>query len=206
MKKNNSTQILITKKDTIIQKQDIGFSLKDEKVDTIKNDVSNLKNKVSTYPNSLFNTKLIGLAIKDSLATNPYKKYWIDFGSYCYSPALSFFIDTAKNKMYAVEYTFKNEPIKKEEIIFQLDIKKIVTDNENYQIRLNKIEQYRFEDHPKNEVIKTVFNFIKLDTVFKLEIKNKLPFQYYEVDRYTIFVNKKEESKFEHEGCGDFDG
>jgi len=178
MKKNNSTQILITKKDTIIQKQDIGFSLKDEKVDTIKNDVSNLKNKVSTYPNSLFNTKLIGLAIKDSLATNPYKKYWIDFGSYCYSPALSFFIDT----------------------------KKIVTDNENYQIRLNKIEQYRFEDHPKNEVIKTVFNFIKLDTVFKLEIKNKLPFQYYEVDRYTIFVNKKEESKFEHEGCGDFDG
>ena len=180
-------------KDTLI--------LKSKKIDTL-----NLKKENLDYPQNLFNTKLIGLGIKDSAAINPYKKYWIDFNAICYSPAITFYIDTDNSKAYAIEYTIENLPLEKDEILFQLDIKKIIHEGNNYTIFFNKIEQFMTEDYNKIEYIETVFNFIKLNTVYELDIKNNLPIFYSEVNRYNFFVSKEKESKFEHEDCGDFDG
>ncbi|WP_271783485.1 hypothetical protein [Aquimarina algiphila] len=202
----DSKAILNTKKDTIEQKLDKNISLPKEKSNVIKKDTINLKKQKADYPIDLFNTKLIGLAIKDSVANNPYNKYWIDFDAYCYSPAISFYIDTYKKKIYGIEYTFENTPIEEDKILFQFDIKRIISDNGNYDIYLNKVEQFTVESYDKIEYIETVFNFEKLNTVYELTIKNNPPIFYSEVNRYNFFVNKKKESKFEHEDCGDFDG
>ncbi|QXP58596.1 hypothetical protein [Olleya sp. HaHaR_3_96] len=128
-KVTDSKVILNTEKDTIEQKEDKkSISLLKEKSNAIKNDTVNFKNRKGDYPSDLFNTKLIGLAIKDSLSNNAYNKYWIDFDAYCYSPAASFYIDTYKKKIYAIEYTFENTAIEEDKILFQFDIKTIIND------------------------------------------------------------------------------
>ena len=201
-KNANSHEIAVISKQESIKQIEI-------KKSQIPKDKSPLKDGDSlnkNYSNELFNTKLVGLGVKDSAVVNPYKRYWIDFNAYCYSPTVSFYIDPQKYKIYAVEYDFENTSIKKDKILFQFNIEKIVIDEDSYQIFLNKVEQFISEDYSKIEDIQTIFNFTKLNTIYKLEIKNSLPLFYSEVNRYIFFISKKEEGKFEHEDCGDFDG
>ena len=191
----------VVKETLIIRSEKDSILTSSKKIDALSLKKGNLE-----YPQDLFNTKLIGLGIKDSTAINPYKKYWIDFNAICYSPAITFYIDTDNSKVYAVEYTIENLPLEKDEILFQLDIKKIIHEGNNYAVFFNKIEQFMTEDYNKIEYIETVFNFIKLDTVYKLEINNELPIFYSEVNRYKNFISKSYEEKFERDDCGDFDG
>jgi len=189
-----------------VNSQEINADIEKSASSTKEKDSLNKNSQNQSYPIELFNTKLVGLGIRDSTAVDPYKRYWIDFDAYCYSSTISFYIDTLKNKIYAIEYDFENTSITKDKILFQFSIEKIINDENSYQFFLNEYEQFILEDDQKVEEIETVFNFTKLDTVYQLEIKNNLPIFYSEVNRYKFFITKKEEGKFQHEGCGDFDG
>jgi|GEM_PF-3493163 len=217
----------ISFKDSKIQKQESVFSketIKDSiKKNTFTSDslklispqrdtLISLKQKEETNKNDFFGKELIGLGIKDSSATDIYKKYWIDFNTICYPSALSLYIDISKKRIYAYDYTFYFEE-KKFSIddisisyVFHIDSFNI---NENtYSFEINMIKHMYLEESEKIQYNPIVLNFRKINRIqiYELSIKEDDENYFSNTLRYKRYTIKSLETDFTREDCGDFDG
>jgi len=170
------------------------------------------KQKEKTNTNVFFDKELIGLGIKDSLASNIYNKYWVDFNAICYPSALSLYIDISKKKIYAYDYTFYFEQKKFsiDEIsvsyVFHIDSFNIIENA--YSFEINMIEHLFLEEDDRIQYNPIVLNFIKFNTIqiYELNIKESSDNYYSKSLRYKTYIFKSLETDFPREDCGDFDG
>lgn len=178
---------------------------------TIKKDTSiSSKESKKVYP--ILDKELIGLGVKDSLTTDVFKKYWVDFNAICYPSALSLYIDANAKKIYAYDYSFyfegKTFSIQDLSLSYIFHIENYEEVQGNYRFKINKVEHlYSGEEVIQLDEIQMSFSKVNLvNKMYKLKIKESEEAYYSNVLRYNIYVFKSIENKFEVEDCGDFDG
>lgn len=129
IKASDSSQIIITKNDTLYSSS----------------------KKKETKTDVFLKQELIGLGIKDSLAIEPFKKYWIDFNSICYPSALSLYIDTLEKKIYAYDYAFyfENKRFSVDNIntSYIFHIESFNKTEDLWSFKINEIEYLYLEDN-----------------------------------------------------------
>lgn len=178
---------------------------------SIKGDTS-ISTKESKKVHPILDKELVGLGIRDSLTTNVFKKYWVDFYSICYPSALSLYIDSNAKKMYAYDYSFyledKSFSIQDLFLSFIFHIESYQEVKGNYLFTINKVE-HLYSEEKVIQLDKIQMNFSKINPankIYKLKIKESEESYYSNILRYNIYVSKSIENKFEKEDCGDFDG
>lgn len=181
-------------------------------VDLEEDIVISLKQDKTSHRNILLKQELIGLGVKDSLTTNVFKKYWIDFNSICYPTALSLYIDISKNKIYAYDYSFyfqkKEFSIKEVNILYIFYVNNLIVNKNTFTFKINKIEHMFLQENESIKYDSIELILTKFDTlpIFHLKINEQKDSYYSNSLRYKTYIFKSIEEKFEREDCGDFDG
>ncbi|WP_128755294.1 hypothetical protein [Aquimarina sediminis] len=194
----------------------INSSKKDKDSDSllltaIKRDTS-IPSKESKKVYPILDKELIGLGVRDSLATDVFKRYWVDFNAICYPSAFSLYIDASAKKIYAYDYSFcfegKNFSIQDLSLSYIFHIESYQEVQGNYRFKINKVEHlYSGEEVIQLDKIQISFSKVNLvNQIYKLKIKESEEAHYSNILRYNIYAFKSIENKFEKEDCGDFDG
>lgn len=156
----------------------------------------------------LFNDFFSGLAIKDSLAEEPYKKYWFDFNSSCLYEGISFRISLEKRRLYFLNYKYKADKIQKNDYWYYFNIDKLYQKKNKYYV-IGETGEYL--DNDKNS-FEFPFEFVFIETAsnglyeMKVQTDSVLNIDFSILQKYMYFTSRTNQDKFEQEGCGDFDG
>lgn len=175
---------------------------------------SAIARKIKLFNSGYYSTKkstkikdLVGLAIRDSSATNPFNKYEIDFYHLCYGGVYNWFIDLEEKVIFSYKYNMEPTPLTIENINFWIEIENILNKNDQVTLHVGKVyrnKNSKFVNKPFERIVIEINEMEPSIVELKLDSSGEIDFR--NVFRYNTYTYKKFESKFPKASCGDFDG